>query len=855
MATPERPLLIAPVGAREPLWRRPQRGIGAQGPKKARQTQRLAPAFAALASALAQRRASLQGDPSGAVLEQVLVLETNGPVAELYDTLATTPGLEWLADEDLRDVAPDNDFFVVGKPAKLITAQLYLVLFNQEAIEQLLSLWRMWSSKPSRVQLPTTFSGWSKVFGQLRDIRPWGVRDRLSETLILDFWRDRVRAGYETVSVEIELWFRASARRSEAESRVRAYVEKVQGRVTGTCVLEPIAYHAIIAKLPIHAVESMLDDPEVALLQCEDVRLVRPTGQGAPPGSDEEATSDAEADVDTLRAADPGLRPPVVALLDGLPLENHRRLAGRLVVDDPDGWAETYTAERRVHGTGMASLILHADIGGKSPASGRRLYVRPILRPDEFGGNQELAPDGVAWVDLIHRAVHRIVEGDGGEPAAAPTVKVINLSIGDSYQPFLRTMSPLSRLLDWLAWRYQVLFVVCAGNHPGPIVIQGTPTPRAALAAVAAEHRHRRLLSPAEAINVLTVGASSEDDAGPWAPRGPGETDFPLPPGVPSLISAWGRGYRRTVKPDVLAPGGRTVFVPRLASAPGESSFDLAANRARFAPGHTVATPGPSAGDLTATRFSSGTSNSAALTSRLAGSLADTLEDLANEPNADRLRAVPTALWIRTLVAHSASWRPDAVNAVVEAVRSTGRPELTTDDLAGILGFGRIEADRALGCTPTRATLLAGGALRADERMMHRIPLPSSLNAHTGWRRLTITLSWFSPIHAAHRKYRRAQLWFDPPTDPLVVKRFGVDWLAAKRGTLQHEVLEGQRAAVNIQRDATLDIPVSCVEDAGTFSEPIPYALAVTIEVASGVNVRVYDEIRSRIYTRVAVRP
>ena len=50
---------------------------------------------------------------------------------------------------------------------------------------------------------------------------------------------------------------------------------------------------------------------------------------------------------------------PVVALLDGLPLQAHRRLQGRLIVDDPDGfeldyiesplqgWIDSFSPDRR----------------------------------------------------------------------------------------------------------------------------------------------------------------------------------------------------------------------------------------------------------------------------------------------------------------------------------------------------------------------------------------------------------------------------------------------------------------------------------------------------------------------------
>jgi hypothetical protein len=117
-------------------------------------------------------------------------------------------------------------------------------------------------------------------------------------------------------------------------------------------------------------------------------------------------------------------------------------------------------------------------------------------------------------------------------------------------------------------------------------------------------------------------------------------------------------------------------------------------------------------------------------------------------------------------------------------------------------------------------------------------------------------LSWFSPINPVHRKYRRAALWFEPPGQTeLLVKRSGVDWRAVRRGTLQHEVLEGETGVINVQSDAALEIPVSCVAEAGALEERIPYALAATLEVAPGISTKIYDEVRARVAPRVPVRP
>lgn len=127
----------------------------------------------------------------------------------------------------------------------------------------------------------------------------------------------------------------------------------------------------------------------------------------------------------------------------------------------------------------------------------------------------------------------------------------------------------------------------------------------------------------------------------------------------------------------------------------------------------------------------------------------------------------------------------------------------------------------------------------------------------TVWRRLTVTLSFFTPIRPNHRKYRTANVFFEPPSvgNVLLVQRTDADWRAVRRGTIQHEVLEAEHGALNIGPGDVLHIPVTCQADAGPMDHPIDYAMAVTLEVRVGVNTRLYDEIRDRIRPRVPVRP
>ncbi len=323
---------------------------------------------------MASKRAALQSDPSGVAPEQVLVIEVHGSVREFYETVARTHGLEWLAEEELSELDPDEDFHYRDDPSKPMTARLYLVMGNQEALSQLLSLYWRWSEGQLR---GNEYDAWRELFRCIREIRRWDVQDRLRETGVLEDWEERKRAGEDSVLVEIELWFRSDIRRGEAERRIRELVQRLGGRVTHVCAIPDIAYHALCARLPIQAANSILTGHDVELVKSDDIFLFHPTPQTIVPGLEEEPEVDARP---MYGAAELGA--PVVALLDGLPMENHQYLAGRLVVDDPDSWSEEYPAAARKHGTAMASLILHGDLSASEMPLSRKLYVRPILQQE-----------------------------------------------------------------------------------------------------------------------------------------------------------------------------------------------------------------------------------------------------------------------------------------------------------------------------------------------------------------------------------------------------------------------------------------------------------------------------------------
>ncbi|MGH9892521.1 MAG: S8 family serine peptidase, partial [bacterium] len=354
------------------------------------------------------------------------------------------------------------------------------------------------------------------------------------------------------------------------------------------------------------------------------------------------------------------------------------------------------------------------------------------------------------------------------------------------------------------------------------------------------------LLSPAEGVNGLTVW-SVHDDAS-TAPPPPQWVQPYDSSRLPSPISAQGMGYRRAIKPDVLAPGGRVVVQEHLGST---TNAALDVYDGPLAPGQAVAAPGRAPGEGSAIWYTRGTSNATALVSRGAALLHQVLDELRGEPGGAIIDTVPRSIWLKALLTHAADWR--TAGAVLDGIlRTAENSRQFKEYVTRLLGYGCIDVGRVRECTACRATALSGGTLTKDHSHIHRFPLPPSLSGQRGHRRLAVTLAWLTPVNPRHQGWRRADLWFAPPKNRLRVDRQQADWRAVQRGTLQHEILDGDEAAVFVDGD-DLEIQVSCRADAGELEEQVPYALVTTLEVAENIGVPIYDEIRVRVRARVEV--
>lgn len=831
-------------------------------PGAGRQRERLTPQFRELTAAFAAERARLADDtPDEVDPALVVVFDLAGSIKDFHNAIDKIEGLEFLS-ELLGDPSdPDEDFHMSergnGRTDKPVSHSLYIVMSNAKAIDELLRLFALWQREPS-VTLEHGLGKFKAAFQQLTAIRRWGPEDRIRETGLRERWQDTVDMIGQSISavlVEVELWYRRdAAHRAAAEAHVEQIVTTSGGTVLDRSQIGDITYHALLVEIPIQQVESMLSDGATAirLLTTDEVMFVSPFS----PMSVAPATLDPVTEI----RLPPGERVeglPRIALLDGLPFQNHDALTGRLLVDDPDGLGEDYAVASRNHGTAMASLIIHGDLATHGEPLTRPLYVRPIMQPHKVMAGHERVVANQLLTDLLHRAIKRIVEGDDGHEAAAPSVRIVNLSIGAQARALARTMSPVGRLLDWLAHSYNLLFVVSAGNHLDPITIPASAVadPEAARSAATRAVAHatllRGILPPGDALNALTVGATHEDS---FDCLDLPDTAWDIThPSAPAHYGSTGPGVDRSVKPDIHHAGGRALYTrPVVTLDQDEVSTELAPTAAT-GPGLQVAAPGR-AGATNNTVFTIGTSNATALVTREASQLFDVLE--AGTPSAEDA-PLPDAqyhpLLVRALLAHASSWGD---------WDTTLRRELglTSQDarrrLTALLGYGRLDTNRLGSAARTRAVIVAGGNIARNERHTYELPLPPSLRARAEWHRFTITLAYTVPTVGQLSRYRSAKVYFATPDTNLAGgDRTDAEHNTVRRGSLQHEIVQGTRTMIFGDGDA-FPIHVECMDDAQRLraGKNVRYALVVSIETAELTSTTIHDEVRARLRERARGR-
>lgn len=787
-----------------------------------------------------QNGLEIRSDPSALAPERLLVFEVRGSILPFVNTLKNVAGFVELIDvEELESDEHDK------KPT------VYLLVPDAQALRNIASLRNQWVQGGD---LGFRFAPWRDVFATLRDIRPWGPEDRVHAEDRNAIAEDIADLGDgDLTRIEIELVFRSSeARATELERELSNQVDAVGGRIVSRSRIPEIGYHAVLAELLIAEARRVVARSQASIAGLDLVMHIRPQSVATTiDAADAEETAPGE-----MVTVD---RPPILALLDGVPVAQHPLLAGTLSLDDRFALEPLTLVSDRIHGTAMASLIVYGDRNFAPRRLTRRVHVVPVL------GSGDAFPSDRLIVDLIYQAVLTMREGD--EPSA-PDVVVVNLSLGNARKPFHGRMSAFARLLDRLSYRYGILFIVSAGNHAGLFPIpkyttlrqyEGAPDDHRAEATLLALKQlipQRRLLSPAESINSVTVGAANVD-AVSVADRKM-KTATSIDP-FPSLTtsnpsSALGPGFANSVKPDVLMHGGKE----HLRFVNSGSAISVKPGGPARAHGLKVAAP-PKNGVECMEHYTDGTSAAAALTSRTCHLIHDALEETYGEQFV-LLSHSQRATLLKALLVHTAAWpavTAERIKRVLGPV-SNRQNVRQKDNIRRFLGYGLADQDAALACTDDRATFWATGTLPREQAVTIKVPVPVCMNGQAKPHALMATLAWFTPVLPGRQIYRAVRLALidEEKFASLRVKpaKAQPDNNQSNRGTVISRRWEGAKAPV-VGEDHFVTLTVQRQPEQGpVIDEPIPFAVAVTLAMPG--ELRIYEQVRARVEVapRVAIK-
>jgi len=334
--------------------------------------------------------------------------------------------------------------------------------------------------------------------------------------------------------------------------------------------------------------------------------------------------------------------------------------------------------------------------------------------------------------------------------------RIFNISLGDPELIYDDGKpSQWAQILDTLAQELDILIVVSAGNYDN---IFGTNGENADYFQHHYPHYllepEARILEPATAVNVLTVGALAQTAASRVM------IDHPDDPAIrclanidqPSPFTRSGFGVNNSIKPDVCEYGGNAVWDGhgrRIWVTDPEISIVSTNNRFR----ERLFTVGV------------GTSYAAPRIAHLAGQI---------------LKQYPgiSANLIRALIASSACV-PSAFSGVLD-----------DDETLRLCGYGRPEINKALYSTDSRVTLIADDTIGIDRIHIYKVPIPDTFKDTTGKRSISVTLAFDPPVRYTRKGYIGIKMDF------YLIRGLStqtiIDWYSARPKDVEFENIEGK---------------------------------------------------------------
>ena len=801
-----------------------------------KQVERLGPVFDNLQTALSNHRMLPQTSTLGLEPECTVVMEIRGTLENFISITRNTDGLEWLA-EISEEVEADENFYNKDEAGSRLDSKvknkLFVTMANQRAIDELIRCWNLYKQNPE-VKFDKGKAKLKDIFKNLFNIRRWNTQDRLENSCLLENWQLKKEMGYVDLPLEIELWYRQNTKkRANAEAVIKSEIEKLGGRIINTCIIPEIKYHAILASIPIDVFDKLQANEDIALLKCDEVMYFNPTAQASSINisiNDEECSN---LIVENEKTLDEICH---VAILDSIPIANHSCLKGTLTINDVDNLAESTSVENRTHGTAVCSLIVNGDLSRNEPKLKHKIYVRPIL--NNYG-----IPENILPVDITFRAIKEIVDDE----KLKNSIKIINLSVGDYHRQFNKNISAWARLIDYFSWKYNLLFCISAGNYTEPMELDCTLSEwnqfsleeknKKVLESIRNTDVFRKILSPSESINAITVGAIHDD----WSTYSGDSNRMELVQSnsLPSTVTRLGLGFRNSIKPDICVEGGRQLYEKPILDNAKLQNIAIKSSYTK-SPGLCVAY------GYNKQAFLTGTSFACALACRAAEQFYEVLETIAQN--------IPSnvAVLIKAMLVHSCSWNnfEEIVGQSLNLQSWQQRKRLA----AKMIGYGKANFSKLLNCTPQRVTAVTVNSIKKDEVHEYKFPLPMTLTGNRSWFRLTMTLAWFSPVNLNNAKYRRAKLWLENDSDSIFSNaKKDIDIDSTLKGTVQHLVFENEKALA--YTDGTnITVKVNCLSEDNRNLDWVNYGLAISLEVKEENAINIYEEVAQRIIIKEKIQ-
>lgn len=436
------------------------------------------------------------------------------------------------------------------------------------------------------------------------------------------------------------------------------------------------------------------------------------------------------AQIDDLAVPDP--LHVVVGVIDDGFLAGHPLLRDLVVGEDAFPSGHTWPTAGQ-HGTMVAGLAAYGDF---------EVAVRDGLelpRPATIHGARVLQPDPNDPLNTIFPTdvpTHRVIE-DAIRSLHAGGVRIFNLSITDR-EPFRGPhASLLTETIDRLVSELDIVVVVAAGNRPVSATgeLEGDRHALHDYPAYTLDD-DARLAEPAIASNAVVVGSTARSGG---AAR-PGDVSHArdraiAQPQELSPFSRTGPGMGSAVKPDVVAPGGNSVW----SSMNRVDMRNLGAGIVSLVPN-------------TSGRLFGGGSGTSFAAPRVAHVSATILD---RYPGA-------SANLVRALLGLSSELTPAALEQLSD-----------DDERLRAFGFGEPVHGLALDSDDARVVMFYEGVVDVDTVAIHPLPVPEAFARGRAERSISIALAFDPPVRRQRREYIAASMRLD------LYRAIDIDKLAA----------------------------------------------------------------------------